>query len=69
MRISVMHKCFTSAYKQSSSASALVFRELTNVQEHYVEIPYTKFCTNHTINVEGMDVNSFTHLREVCLSL
>jgi hypothetical protein len=30
-----------------------------NEQQHYVQIKYTKFHTNHTRNVEGTDIDSF----------
>jgi hypothetical protein len=39
--------------------SALVFVKLTNVQQHYVEISYTEFYPNGTINVKAAGRNPF----------
>jgi len=62
-----MHKRnFISACKKSSSFSSPVCRKLTNAEVYYVKISYIKFCPNQTQNVECLDVNSSTYLKEVC---
>lgn len=40
------------------------FMKLATLQQRYVQISY-KFHPGHTVNVEGMDVNTFTLVSKV----
>jgi len=49
-------KCHsTYAHKNSTSSAAHIFMKIASAQQHYVQISYTEFHTNGTINVESAD--------------
>jgi hypothetical protein len=52
-----------------TAVPAPIFTKLMNEQQHYVQIKYTKFHTNHTRNVEGTDRNSIRPFSHEWLSL
>ena len=49
--------------------SQQIFREVANSQQNYVQMSYTEFQTNGTINVETADRKSLTLRNEVWLSV
>jgi hypothetical protein len=53
----------------STTFPALIFTKLINSRQHYVQISYTEFHKNRTINGKGMDRNSFTLPSKVWRSL
>lgn len=46
-----------------------IFTELANAEQHYVQISYTTFDTDRTINMETQLNRSLTPLSTVLLSL
>ena len=48
---------FTYAFKKRATFPAAIFTELTNAQQHCVQICYTEFHPNRTVNVESTDSN------------
>jgi hypothetical protein len=56
-------------HKKCTAIPTQIFMKFMNEQQHYVQIKYTKFHTNHTRNVEGTDINSFMPFSHEWLSL
>lgn len=48
--------------------AAQIFMKLTNVQQHSLQISYTKFHPNHTINVETTHKKSFMSYTKYCVN-
>jgi hypothetical protein len=47
------HTCnYTYTHTKCTAFPAPLFTKLTNDQQHYTQIKYTKFHTNHTMNAE-----------------
>jgi len=53
---------FIYCHEKSMAFSALVFMKLTNFQQHYVQISFTEFHPNGTINVKVAGRNPFIPL-------
>jgi len=43
--------------KESTTLLASIFTQLTNAQQHYMHISYTRFHPNWAVNVEYTDMN------------
>lgn len=48
--------------------SAQIFMTLTNAEQHTLQISYTKFHPNHTINVETTHRKSFMPYIKYCVN-
>ena len=53
---------FINGCKKSLAIHALISMQLINIQHHYVQIDYTEFHQNHTINATSTTRNTFMPL-------
>jgi hypothetical protein len=63
-----IHKCNYNYDHKRYGLPAQILIKLTNVQQHSLQISYTKFHPTQTINVETTD-NSFMPLRKIWCSI